>query len=249
MSGLNDIVDERDKKPMPQWVPISLLALTTVALGVPIVLLRRQRTGMIPRSVKDAPPPRRTGGAVNLRTVPTKPQISRPAPSSSAVPPPLRARPSPTPANPAVANPDADFNGALYSMKAFGIATMIVSAGAVTTVLGVKVALGVQDTKEFAQKMRQLIMTRMPVLSSRIHRAPDADDHPADWIPVDPNGHTFNTQVTESEKSEQVEWSWPAAEERLGMAYQERGVRGWAEAVMHELEAEGQTERKKRGHS
>lgn len=82
--------------------------------------------------------------------MPAKPaQVPKPAPalSSSAVPASLQAKPSPTPAKFAVANPNADFNGALYSMKAFGIATMIVSAGAVTTVLGVKLALGVQDVR------------------------------------------------------------------------------------------------------
>lgn len=87
-------------------------------------------------------------------------------------------------------------------------------------------------------------MNRMPVLSSQIHRAPDANDHPPDWS-LDSNGPA----LVAGEGAEVVEWTWPAAEERLGTAYQERGIRGWAEAVMNELEAEGQTERKRRGQS
>ena len=46
-----------------------------------------------------------------------------------------------------------------------------------------------------------------------------------------------------------VEWSWPDAEHRLKMAYEEGGIMGWAEAALRELEAEGELERSKRGHA
>ena len=92
--------------------------------------------------------------------------------------------------------------------------------------------------------MRVLILTRMPILSSRIHRAAAAEDHPEDWEPSSETNPPLNPDDTSD-----VEWSWSSAEERLSAAFQERGFLGWAEAVMHELEAEGRVERKKRGHS
>lgn len=42
---------------------------------------------------------------------------------------------------------EEDFNGALYSAKAFGIATLFVTVGAVTTVMGIKAAMGVRDVR------------------------------------------------------------------------------------------------------
>lgn len=40
-----------------------------------------------------------------------------------------------------------DFNAALYGAKAFGIATLFVSVGAVTTIWGLKTILGVRDVR------------------------------------------------------------------------------------------------------
>ena len=40
-----------------------------------------------------------------------------------------------------------DFNSALYTAKAFGLATLLVGAGAVMTVWGVKTVLDVQDVR------------------------------------------------------------------------------------------------------
>lgn len=40
-----------------------------------------------------------------------------------------------------------DFNGALYTVKAFGYATAMVMAGALATVWGVKSHMGVQDVR------------------------------------------------------------------------------------------------------
>ena len=40
---------------------------------------------------------------------------------------------------------DGSFNGALYSLKAFGIATALVVAGATVSVWGVKTYLGAKD--------------------------------------------------------------------------------------------------------
>jgi hypothetical protein len=44
---------------------------------------------------------------------------------------------------------DGSFNGALYSLKAFGIATALVVAGATASVWGVKTYLGAKDVSAY----------------------------------------------------------------------------------------------------
>ena len=90
--------------------------------------------------------------------------------------------------------------------------------------------------------MRTAILERMPLLSSRIHRAPEADDGDA-LLPV-PQETAAEVGATAAHE----EWTWPAAEHRLREAYDKHGFYGWAAAAMRELEAEGQAERAKRGH-
>lgn len=82
----------------------------------------------------------------------------------------------------------------------------------------------------------------MPLLSSRIHRSPDPEDHGLDSDSTPPN-----LQVGTGE--DEVPWSWPAAEERLKAAFERDGFSGWGEAIMRELEAEGRVERLKRNHA
>lgn len=87
--------------------------------------------------------------------------------------------------------------------------------------------------------MRHVLLTRMPILSARIHRPPETEDGdsllPPDLPPL---------SVTDAAE----EWTWPAAEQRLRAAFDKDGFYGWAAAVMQELEAEGRIERAKRGH-
>ncbi|CCM01348.1 uncharacterized protein FIBRA_03398 [Fibroporia radiculosa] len=259
-----DRQDESEYKPVfglststtntvPRWLPISLLALTTAALAVPAVLLWRQRAPALGKVLtNNKPPPRRTTATVILPAAIT--------PAQRTPPPRRRTAPSVAVASPAIPASSAtssttetapmlttdQFNGALYSAKAFGIATLVVSVVAGTGVWGVKAALDVQNTQEFATRMRQLILTRMPVLASRIHRPLEPDDglpsitgpHPT---PEESLLHTHGTPRS-------IEWSWPDAEQRLRDAFEKDGISGWAAAAMHELEAEGQIERRKRSH-
>ncbi|EEB99147.1 hypothetical protein MPER_01228, partial [Moniliophthora perniciosa FA553] len=113
--------------------------------------------------------------------------------------------------------------------KAFGIATFAVTLGAVTLVWGVKNAMGVEDTQEFARRMRQLILTHMPILSSRIHGSLEDDPH-----------------NDEKSKSDADGWNWDDAEKRLKNAFEQKGLAGWAEAAVDEIRAEEHAERKKR---
>lgn len=81
--------------------------------------------------------------------------------------------------------------------------------------------------------MRNSLLRNMPLLSSRIYRPPEDKDHPKDGPSLILN-------------YEEPEWTWSAAEERLGNAFEKDGFSGWIEAAMKELEAEGAIERSKR---
>ena len=111
------------------------------------------------------------------------------------------------------------FNGALYSLKAFSIATTLVIAGSAASVWGVKVYLGVKDvrehihllitfsplshaayglsgylscqTQEFASAMRLTVLNRCPLLTSRIHRSSgDSPTLPSLWPPASASSAT-----------------------------------------------------------
>ena len=99
-------------------------------------------------------------------------------------------------------------------------------------------------TQEFADRMREAVLTRMPVLSSRIHRPPELDD--GDALLPPPSNPAASPSLSSADAGE--EWSWPAAEKRLKDAFDKHGFYGWAAAAMQELEAEGRIERAKRGH-
>lgn len=112
-----------------------------------MVLLRRQWASTAVRSVKDAPPPRRTistpGSSIHVPRTPQPTQRS----AAPVTPPPSQSKSSLSLQKPPIVKVEDDFNGALYTAKAFGIATMIVTTGAVTTVWGIKLAMGVQDVR------------------------------------------------------------------------------------------------------
>ncbi|KAI9443822.1 hypothetical protein H4582DRAFT_1916825 [Lactarius indigo] len=95
------------------------------------------------------------------------------------------------------------FNGALYSLKAFSATTLVVAGGG-ASVWGVKTYLSFRDvckkvflrtpplltltavkTQEFASAMRLSLLTKWPLLASRIHRASDSPPlHPPTPLPV-----------------------------------------------------------------
>ncbi|KAI0938365.1 hypothetical protein AcV5_000061 [Taiwanofungus camphoratus] len=233
--GYNPSLGTNDtKKQVPRWLPISLIALTTVALVVPVVLLRRQRAAALDKMLANTPPPRRTSGV----TPAPKAVISQPTPPrTSAAHPPIPPFQSETP------DVGDGFNGALYCAKAFGIATLLVSIGASSIVLGIKTAMGVRDTKEFADRMRLLIVTKMAFLSSRIHRPPGPEDEHIEGnaTSVTPRSPSLRSAAG----ARGVEWSWPDAEQRLKAAFERDGFMGWAEAALRELEAEHEAERAK----
>ena len=91
---------------------------------------------------------------------------------------------------------------------------------------------------EFASRMRQILLERIPWLSRRIHQSDEQTDlH---------NGHDH---IDDSRRIPQGdrEWNWDSAEERLSAAFESGGVSAWAESAMQELEEEARIERRKRG--
>lgn len=94
------------------------------------------------------------------------------------------------------------------------------------------------QAEEFAARMRQILLERLPWLSRRIHLS-DRDEE----LQFSPDSSVHTSQMTETKS----EWSWNAAEERLGDAFDRGGVSAWAELAMRELEEEAKIERKKRG--
>ncbi|KAG1831897.1 hypothetical protein DFJ58DRAFT_711062 [Suillus subalutaceus] len=219
---------------VPKWVPVTLLAFSSVALVVPIIMLRRYRRGVIPQNLQEATaPPRRGRGPSTLPVSShSSPIRSRPASQTAsseilAQPPPLKVPVSNG------ENGEQFFNGPLYTLKAFGIATALVTLGATASIWGVMKALNAHDINEFAERLRHAVLTKLPVLSHRIYR------------PAEP--HANDSARTENPASEPVGWNWQEAEVRLREAFDKGGFHSWASAALVEVEAEAMVERTKRG--
>jgi len=239
------------------------LAVTTVALAVPIVFFRRQRSNALLNTV----PPRRAGDpsslASRLTPIPSIP------PSNVTVtqwPPPRRrnggttsfqgSRPT-IPVSSASSTftavesdefndrpmPNDEFNAPLYTAKAFGIATLIVSVCASAAVWSVKTGLDIKDvranatplaimnahltdtpvqTREFGDRMRATVITQLPYLSHQIRRPHDDSEAPLSAPDTDAN----------------LEWQWTEVEKRLNKALDEGGASAWVETFVAELERE-----------
>ncbi|KAG2063357.1 hypothetical protein BDR04DRAFT_1192655 [Suillus decipiens] len=124
---------------VPKWVPVTLLAFSSVALVVPIVMLRWPRT-------------------INLASSPIR---SRPAPQTVPKEVPVHSSPLKMPPS----NEDNGgqfFNAPLYTLKALGIATALVTLGATASIWRVMKALNARDTNEVAERLRHVVLTKLP---------------------------------------------------------------------------------------
>ncbi|KII88590.1 hypothetical protein PLICRDRAFT_41778 [Plicaturopsis crispa FD-325 SS-3] len=214
-------------KKTPAWVPLSMLAVSTVALVVPVVLLRRHRAN---NTLRHELAPRRRAG-----NQPAKFAQPAPSPSLRATPTPMRS--AETSSELPAPSPDAHAGAALYTAKVFGLATLLVTSTAAISVFGLKAYMGVKDTKEFGERMRNILLTKMHVLTSRIHRLPIPSDHTPSEDASPQEVHDFQEE----------EWNWQDAEKRLKESFERDGFSGWMSAAMREAELEGNLERKKRG--
>ncbi|KAH9046411.1 hypothetical protein EDB83DRAFT_2507463 [Lactarius deliciosus] len=229
------------------------LAVTTVALAIPLVLLRRQRARVstlgnsVSSSMKtSAPPVRRTPTRGVPSTAPPPRAAPALTPASTRATPSVEA--SSLSATPSHVAQEDGFNGALYSLKAFSVATALVVAGGAAGVWGVKTYLGVRDTQEFASAMRLTLLTKWPLLASRIHRASDSAPLPPPIpLPVMIPSASKPDPLSPTSVHDADGWTWPAAQARLAEAYEHGGVGRFAEAAAGELEAEAELERRKRG--
>lgn len=221
---------------VPKWVPVTLLAFSSVALVVPIVMLRRYRRGVIPQNLQEVTAPPRRGRGLSTLPVSSHPPI-RSRPASQTVPREVPAHPQPlkVPVSNEV-NGEQSFNGPLYTLKALSIATAIVTLGATASIWGVMKALNARDTNEFAERLRHAVLTKLPILSYRIYRPPETDQDDGN-----------DSALTENSASELVEWNWQEAEVRLREAFDKGGFHSWASAALVEVEAEATVERAKRG--
>lgn len=114
-------------------------------MAVPIVMLRRHRAAALGKALAEAPPPpRRTTSA---RGAPIAHPTASPPVFSTRDPVPHSHTPSSTASPSGAAKAGDDFNGALHCAKAFGIATVLVGAGATAAVYGVQRYMGVQTVR------------------------------------------------------------------------------------------------------
>ncbi|KAI0318368.1 hypothetical protein OF83DRAFT_1171153 [Amylostereum chailletii] len=256
------------KKNVSPWIPVTLLAVTTAALAVPLVLLRRQRSGATSLSHaadRASPPPRRIGRAVDSVTAQTStptpvtgpPPPRRPSRASVVASPAIVASPiipfertipkaSPSEANAGAEDADA-FNAPLYTLKAFSLATFCVLFTGGVGVWGVKTSLGVKDTQEFGALMRAFMLSKMPFLSSRIYRTPSSSALPPAFpLPVSLPFQAAPVDHEYMEEDALRTWTWAAAQERLSAAYEQGGMGLWAEVALREMEIEAELLRRRR---
>ncbi|KAF5358821.1 hypothetical protein D9758_008566 [Tetrapyrgos nigripes] len=252
-TAISPVENEKSSPKIPtQWLATSL-AVTTVAASilVPGIIILRRRQQMV--ILKHAAPPRRvqaSSASDSFGAVQAGGQSARVADVSPTLASTFATRNAGLSSSTSVGNPqgsnDLEFSPMLYTLKAFGIATLFVTAGAMTAFWGVKSYLGVHDTRELPHelrdRMRKFVVTKMPSLSARIQRSHlDEDPLPSSSAPS-PASVTSSSSLPNGS----MEWTWPAAEERLKVVYNEGGVAGWGEAVLRELEEEERVERSKR---
>ncbi|KIJ97080.1 hypothetical protein K443DRAFT_681803 [Laccaria amethystina LaAM-08-1] len=220
-------------KKVSAWLPISAVIGTSLAVAIPLIILRRQRRAGLHSALNSSPPPPRI----------SRTSISQ-APGPRASPHPTTSRTSEKQSESEFSSPGvgelisavskADLSSSLMAFKAFGIATCLVAVGAVTVTWSVKSVLGVKDAQEFGEKMRMTFWSALPTnLLSSIYRPPATDEERHDAYDAAP----FDADDG---------WTWVEAEKRLIRAYDEGGFPLWARTAMREVEAEARVERVRR---
>lgn len=147
--------------------------MSTIALVVPIVLLRRHKANVLARAMQEAPPPPRRTTSMAASTM-GRANASLPTGSLVMKESTLDNTPS--------QNFD-DFNGALHSAKAFGYATLMVAAGATFTLWGVKSYMDVHDVGVCTPKIHFTQLKTVIFPDSRV-RGQDAFDHTGSYAQV-----------------------------------------------------------------
>ncbi|KAJ7051183.1 hypothetical protein C8F01DRAFT_648238 [Mycena amicta] len=128
-------------------------------------------------------------------------------------------------------DPDDKFNGALYTLQAFGAATLVVTALGLGGIWGLVRYLEVDNMQDFSDKMRLEVMDKMPFLAERMRNA---------W------NLSAAQQRQQQPASKTQPWSYDESQDRLSDAFDNGGVSAWASALVHEVEEEAKVEMDKR---
>lgn len=140
-------------------------------MTVPIVLLLRHRAATVGKRLKDAPPPpRRTTSSKGIALANPHPTLFSVKDSA------ISSTEASTSSASLMAKAGDNFNGALHCAKAFGIATMLVGAGAMVSVWGIRQYLGVETVSVHAF-LSTLLEPTSPSEDSGVC-APHAPGHP-----------------------------------------------------------------------
>ncbi|KAF9546315.1 hypothetical protein CPC08DRAFT_675562 [Agrocybe pediades] len=250
--------DESTKSKVPKWVPVSAFIGTSLALAIPLLMIRRSRSSsshtasrVVLSSTSAAPPRRKSLNATASLPVSSSSSSAAAATSSAHVN--LLERPAESEANPSLMSALSQMTGssAMLAAKAFAIATALVGVSAYGAIWGVKTSLGVDDARTFGLRMRSILWTLAPSLTSRIHRAPETEEERHALREVLPPSFSSSSPPPPSSSLEppyveKPTWSWPEAEKRLQRAYEEGGFPLWAKVAMREVEEEARLERERR---
>ncbi|KAI0028087.1 hypothetical protein K488DRAFT_90106 [Vararia minispora EC-137] len=258
--GENELSETR--KPVPRWIPVMLLTVTTAALAVPLLALRRERSvaqGFGKHVRAAAPPVRRPGQRFTTPAPAARTARRDPAPANaplSDVPPPRRrstaftpvpnassSKHPPAPAAPrGVHLPDVatdGFNATLHGFKAFGAATTVIVGLVVAGVWGVKLYTGASDTRELAGHMRAVLEYALPALSGRLQSRAPSSPLPLPIALPPPSAEERAADVPPVvEEEESRMWTRDGARDRLATAYAQGGFVRWAETARREMELE-----------
>ncbi|KAF9549709.1 hypothetical protein CPC08DRAFT_648110, partial [Agrocybe pediades] len=235
---------------VPRWAPVSAFIGTSLTLAIPLLMIRRSRSSSsrtgsrVALSSTSAAPPRRK----SLNATASLPVSTSPSAHVN-----LLERPTESEANPSLMSALSQMTGssAMLAAKAFAIATALVGVSAYGAIWGVKTSLGVDDARQFGLRMRSILWTLAPSLTSRIHRAPETEEErhalgevlPPSFSSPSPAASSSSLESTDVEKPK---WTWPEAEKRLQRAYEEGGFPLWAKVAMREVEEEARLERERR---
>ncbi len=136
------------------------MAISTAAMAVPIVLLRRHRAATLGKALKNAPPPpRRTTSSKGIPIANPTAQPSLFSVRDSASP---SASTSLSSSSSTVTSGD-NFNGALQCAKAFGIATALVGVGAFVSVWGVRRYMAVETVRSVFSEYSRAGLSMPPI--------------------------------------------------------------------------------------
>ncbi|KAJ6573840.1 hypothetical protein DFH09DRAFT_1456163 [Mycena vulgaris] len=220
-----------------KWLPVTVLAAGTILIAAPLVYLWRVgKPNRISLRAAPAAPPRRVGALSSASstqfTLPT-PEFPLENASVTAPPPPKAVENGadwddadwgvpPTPPD-----PNDNFNGALYTFKAFGAATLIVGSLAFGGVWGLRRYFDTDNAEDFGVKMRLAIMNRMPLLALRMRNALGSPESAPELRPI---------------PGDTPPWNWDDAQARLTAAFEKGGLGAWADAAAQEVAAEAKVE-------